>query len=44
MLSARQKSSSDLERSKENVLREYDAVTMTMPYLKVLPDMDSQYS
>ena len=42
MLSARQKSSNYLEPPKENVLREYDAVTLTMRYLKVLPDMASK--
>ena len=33
-----------LRPSKENVLREYDAVTLTMLYLNVLPDMASQNS
>ena len=44
MLSARQKSSNYLEPFKENVLSEYDAVTLTMIYLKVLPNMVSQNS
>ena len=42
MLSARQKSNNYLEPAKENVLREYDAVKLTMLYLKALPDMASQ--
>ena len=42
MLLARQKSSNYLEPSKENVLKEYDADTLIMLYLKVLPDMASQ--
>ena len=33
-----------LRPSKENVLRDYDAVTLTMLYLNVLPDMASQNS
>ena len=44
LLPARQRSSSYLEPSKENALWEYDAVTLTMVYLKVLHDMVSQNS
>ena len=44
MLSASQKSSNYLEPSKESVLRENDVVTLTMVYLKVLPDMASKNS
>ena len=40
----RQRSSNYLEPLKENVLGEYDAVTLTMLYLKVLQDMVSQNS
>ena len=43
-LSARQRSSNNLEPSKANVLGEYDAVTLTMLYLKVLHDMVPQNS
>ena len=42
-LSARQRSSNYLEPSKENVLGEYDGVTLTMLYLKSY-DMVSQNS
>ena len=38
------KSTNYLEPSKENVLEEYNAVTLTMLYLKVLNDMVSQNS
>ena len=45
LLSARQASSNYLEPfSKENVLGEYDAVTLTILYLKVLYDIVSQNS
>ena len=44
LLSARQTSSNYLEPLKENVLGEYDAVTLTMLYLKTLHDMVSQIS
>ena len=50
MLSSREISSIYLEPSKENVLRgydvlrEYDALALTMLYLKVLPDIASQNS
>ena len=44
MLSARQRSNNYLAPSKENVLGENDAVTLTMLYLKVLHDMVSQNS
>ena len=44
LLSTRQMSSSYLEPSKENVLGEYDAVTLSMLYLRVLQDMVSQNS
>ena len=37
-------SSNYLEPSKENVFGEYDAVTLTMLYLKVLQDMIPQNS
>ena len=43
-LSARQRSNNNLEPSKANVLGEYDAVTLTMFYLKVLYDMVPQNS
>ena len=39
---SKESSSNYFERSKENVLGEYDAVTLTMLYLKVLHDMVSQ--
>ena len=42
LLSPRQKSSSYLEPSKENIFGEYDAVTLTMLYLKVLRDIVSE--
>ena len=38
------KCSNYLEPSKENVLEEYDAVTLIMLYLKVLHDMVSENS
>ena len=38
------RSSNYLESSKENVLGEYEPVTLTMLYLKVLHDMISQNS
>ena len=41
LLSARQRSNNYLEPTKENVLGEYDALTLTMHYLKVLHDMIS---
>ena len=44
LLSVRQRSSNYLKPSKENVLGEYDAVTLTMLYLNVLHDMVSQNS
>ena len=44
MLSARQRSSNYLEPSKENVFEEYDPITFTMLYLKVVHDMVSQNS
>ena len=42
LLSPRQKSSSYLEPSKENIFGEYDAATLTMLYLKVLRDIISE--
>ena len=39
MLSGRQRHSNYTEPSKENVLGEYDPVTMAILYLKVLHDM-----
>ena len=44
LLSARQRSTNYLELSKENVSGKYDAVTLTMLYLKVLHNMVSQNS
>ena len=44
LLSARQRSSNYLGPSKENILGEYDAVTLTMLWLKVLHDLVSQIS
>ena len=44
ILSARQRSNNYLELLKGNILGEYDAVTLTMLYLKVLHDMVSQNS
>ena len=44
LLSTRQMSSNYLESSKENVLGEYDAVTLSMLYLRVFHDMVSQNS
>ena len=44
LLSARESSNNYLELSKENVLGEYDAVTLTMLYLKGLHDIVSQNS
>ena len=43
-LSAKQRSSNYLEPSKEKVLGEYDAVALTMLYMKVLQDLVSQSS
>ena len=40
----RQRSSNNLEPSKANVLGEYDAVTFTVLYLKVIHDMVFQNS
>ena len=42
MLSARQRSSDSLNLSKQNVFGQYDAVTLTMLYLKVVHDVISQ--
>ena len=44
VLPVRQRSNNYIELSKENVLGEYDAVTLTMLYVKVLHDMVSQNS
>ena len=44
LLSARQRSSNLRKTSKENVLGDYNAVTLKMLYLKVLHDMVSQNS
>ena len=44
LLSARQRSNNYLELSKESVLEDNDAVTLTMIYLKVLHDMVSRNS
>ena len=44
LLSARQMSSNYLQPSREHVLGKYDAVTLTMLYLKVLHDMVPQNS
>ena len=44
LLSERQRPSNYVESSKENFLGEYDVVTLTMLYVKVLHDMVSQNS
>ena len=42
LLSARQRSSNNLEPSKANVSGEYDAVTLTILHLKILHDIVPQ--